>query len=222
MKLAYNTSNTQLLANLSDKEINLLFAKSITRQYAKNTVIIQEGDHGDALYILQTGRAKVYLTNENGKEIVLNTLKGGDYFGEMSLIDHQPRSASIMTLEKTNITIISSQEFEKTLLQNPAIAINLIKGLNKTLRLLTDNVRSLALMDVYGRVARVLMTCATPKVNCNDSFVIEEPMTHQDLANRVGASREMISRILKDLSKGGYIYNKGKQIVINNRLPAGY
>ncbi len=222
MKLAHNTPDAQLLENLSEEDTEQLFSKAKTYQYAKNTIIIQEGDLGDSLYILQSGRAKVYLADANGKEIVLSTLKSGDYFGEMSLIDHQPRSASIMTLEKSTITIVTSQEFEKTLMQNPAIALNLIKGLNKTLRLLTDNVRSLALMDVYGRVARVLMTCAKPKLHCSDTFVIDEPMTHQDMANRVGASREMISRILKDLSKGGYIHNKGKHIEINGRLPARY
>lgn len=222
MKLTCNTLDTQLLASLSSEDTELLFSKAKTHQYAKNTVIIQEGDLGDSLYILQSGRAKVYLADASGKEITLNTLKPGDYFGEMSLIDHQPRSASIMTLEKSSVTIITSQEFEKTLMQNPAIALNLIKGLNKTLRLLTDNVRGLALMDVYGRVARVLMTCSKPKLHCDDTFVIDEPMTHQDMANRVGASREMISRILKDLSRGGYIYNKGKHIEINGRLPARY
>jgi len=212
----------KLFDNLNQAEIDALLTNSITRQFPKNTVLIQEGDRSDALYILQSGKAKVYLANDDGKEIVLNVLKSGDYFGEMSLLDHQPRSASVMTLVSSKITIITNHDFEQTLLKNPAIAINLIKGLLKTLRLLTDNVRSLALLDVYGRVARVLMSCARPEIDDNESFIIDEPMTHQDLANRVGASREMISRILKDLSKGGYINNKGKQIVINSRLPAGY
>jgi len=100
------------------------------------------------------------------------------------------------------------------------MAINLLKNMSHTLRLLTDNVKSLALLDVYGRVARTLMISARPY---NESeLIIEEQLTHQELANRVGASREMISRILKDLSKGGYIHMENKRIVINNRLPAGY
>jgi len=211
-----------LFSGLSEDEVDVLLTHSIRRRYAKNTILIQEGDKGDALYIIRSGRVKVYLDDANGKEIVLKTMIVGEHFGEMSLLDSEPRSASIMTVEPSEFSIITRANFEKVLLQNPRIAINLMKELSHTLRVLTDNVKSLALLDVYGRVARTLMISAKPYNNSETTLIVEEQLTHQELANRVGASREMISRILKDLSKGGYIHMKGRQIVIDNRLPAGY
>ena len=215
-----NIKNIPLFSGLSDEESDFMLSHSITRRYPKNTILIQEGDIGDALYVIRSGRVKVYLGDQNGKEIILNTLGEGEHFGEMALLDNEPRSASIMTQEPSEFAVITRTVFEKALVNNPRMAINLLKNMSHTLRLITDNVKSLALLDVYGRVARTLMISARPY---NDSeLIIEEQLTHQELANRVGASREMISRILKDLSKGGYIHMENKRIVINNRLPAGY
>ncbi|MDH5256892.1 MAG: Crp/Fnr family transcriptional regulator [Gammaproteobacteria bacterium] len=209
-----------LFFGISDDDSKAILSHAIVRKYARNTILIQEGDPGEALFIIRSGRVKVYLSDESGKEIILNTLGEGEHFGEMSLLDREPRSASIMTIDSSELFVVTRDNFEKALLLNPRIAINLLKDLSQTLRFLTDNVKSLALLDVYGRVARTLMISAKP-YNEN-SMIVEEQLTHQELANRVGASREMISRILKDLSKGGYIRIEDKHIVINNRLPAGY
>ncbi len=196
-----------------------LHTHSSKRTYPKNTIIINEGDSTDSLYFIESGKVKVYLSDENGKEIIVNSHKTGEYFGELALIDNAKRSASVMTTEKSIFKIVSKAEFEKFLESHPKIALSLIKVLSQRIRNLTDNVRSLALMDVYGRVAKTLISLSEAD---GEKQVIRDKLTQQDIANRVGASREMVARILKDLTFGGYISNIDRRIVINEKLPEHY
>lgn len=207
---------TPLFSSLDASELALLSSQAVTRTFPKNSVIINEGDASDALYIMNSGRVKVFLSDEDGKEMVLNTLGPGEYFGEVAMLDNAPRSASIITLEKTCISIISKKDFEACLFRNSALAMLIIRDLAKRLRMATENVRSLALLDVYGRVARLLIQLAVEK---DGQLVVEEKLTHQDIADRVGSSREMITRILKDLRAGNYIEIEGRHITIKENLP---
>jgi CRP/FNR family cyclic AMP-dependent transcriptional regulator len=163
-----------------------------------------------------SGRVKVYLSDEDGKEVIINTQGPGEYFGELALIDEAPRSASVMTIEDSKLSIVSKRDFESCLARYPEIALRVIKGLTKRLRHLTENVKSLALMDVYGRVARTLLSLAEEQ---DGKLVVHQRLTQRDIAAMIGASREMVSRILKDLTIGGYITVDKKSITINEKLP---
>jgi len=178
-----------------------------------------EGEDAISLYVRITGGVKVSMNNEEGKEIILNSLGPGEYFGEMALIDDQPRSASIVTIENSKFLIINKPAFHHILEQRPNIAIGLLKNLSKRIRSLSDNVKSLALMDVYGRLAKMLLNMAKEK---DGRLIIEQKLTQQDIASRIGSSREMVARILKDLSNGGYISIESKRIIINEKLPKAY
>ncbi len=206
----------QLFSGLSEEELHTLKNHCVTKKYRKNTVILEKGDETKSLYIIVSGRIKVYVSGENGKEVVLNAQGPGEHFGELALLGESPRTASVVTLEDSSFLVISKPAFLDFLSNHPNIAFNLIKALVLRVMTLTEDVSSLALLDVYGRIAKMLMDTAEEQ----DEILVTEPLTQQDIANRVGASREMVSRILKDLKEGGYITNQGKRIVINKHLPA--
>lgn len=212
-------SDVSLFAELPAADIDALSKLALIKTYPKNTVIISEGDTSDSLYGVLSGKVKVYLSDDEGKEIIINMLGAGDYFGELALIDEAPRSASVMTTEECKLAVLSKSAFESVMESHPQIAIRVISGLVKRLRNLTENVKSLALMDVYGRVARTLLELAEDQ---DGRKVILQKLTQRDIASMVGASREMVSRILKDLTIGGYITIQNKTITINEKLPPGW
>jgi CRP/FNR family cyclic AMP-dependent transcriptional regulator len=191
---------------------------AVVRTVPKNTIVVTEGDRTDSLYIVVSGRVKIYVSDEAGKEIVLNQSGPGEYFGEM-VLDEGPRSASVMTLEPTQFLVIPKEDFEEFIKKSPEFALHLILKLIKRVRALTNDVKSLALMDVYGRVARMLLDLAVEK---DGKLVIEKKPTQQEMANRVAASREMVSRILTDLTTGGYIQVERDCIVIAKALPRAW
>ena len=203
---------------LSQAEIDALADGAALRMFPKNAVIVNEGDGTDSLYVILSGRVKVFLADEEGKEVTLGTQGAGEYFGEM-VLDGGPRSASIMTLEPSRFAVVSRQQFTAFLASHPDFSLRLIRKLIHRARALTNNVRSLALLDVYGRVARLLLDLA---IEQDGRRVIPERLTQQDIASRVGASREMVSLILKDLSAGGYITISGKAITVNKEPPKNW
>jgi len=200
---------------LTEGELRTLSGEGVVKTFPKHAVIVNEGDETDSLYVILSGRVKVFLSDEAGKEIVLGTQGPGEYFGEM-VLDGGPRSASVMTLESSRFAVVPKQKFREFLRTHPDFSVHLIEKLIRRTRALTDSVKSLALMDVYGRVARLLLELATEE---EGKLVINEKLTQQDIANRVGASREMISRIFKDLSSGGYITVDSRRITINRTPP---
>ncbi|GGO83303.1 putative Crp/Fnr-family transriptional regulator [Marinobacterium nitratireducens] len=212
-------SPTELFPELSPEDLHILTSNGVTRNYPKNAVLITEGDQSDSLYIILTGKVKVFLSDEHGKEVQLNIQGPGEYFGELALIDQAPRSASVMTLEPSRLAVVSKADFQRCLAEHPEIAVELIRCLVQQVRSLTEAVGNMAMKPVYERVACTLLKLATER---NNSLVIEERLTHQDIANMVGASREMVSRIMKDLSTGGYIQVRDRKIFIQEKLPAGW
>ena len=201
---------------LSEAELKALCQRAIVRSFAKNTVVVSEGDKTDSLYIVVSGRVRIYVSDDQGKEMILNQAGAGEYFGEM-VLDAGPRSASVMTLEPTRFLVVPKEDFAAFLAASPEFALHLIRKLIRRVRGLTHDIKSLALMDVYGRVARMLLELAVER---DGALVIEDRPTQQEMANRVGASREMISRIMSDLSAGGYISVETKRIVLLRKLPA--
>jgi CRP/FNR family cyclic AMP-dependent transcriptional regulator len=210
----------ELFQGLSTHELEALGSSSTSRSFPKNTVVIHENDPADSLFIIESGRVKVYCSDKNGKEFIMNTQSEGDYFGELALLDDSSRSASVRTVEKSSFCIIYKDDFNRVMEQHPNIGRKLIQNLAARVRKLTADVKSLALQDVYGRVANVLMDLAEERGD--GTLFIPEKLTQQDIADRVGASREMVARILKDLTIGDYIRFEGRHIIINSRLPAKY
>ena len=210
----------EIFEGLSEAELDALSSSSSSRSFPKNTVVIHENDPADSLFIIESGKVKVYCSDKNGKEFIMNTQGEGDYFGELALLDDSTRSASVRTVEKSSFCIIFKDDFNRVLDQHPNISRQLIRNLSARVRKLTADVKSLALQDVYGRVANVLMDLAEERGD--GTLLIPEKLTQQDIADRVGASREMVARILKDLTIGDYIRFEGRHIIINSRLPAKY
>ncbi len=208
-----------IFSGLSSTELELLEHHMVSRSFQKNTIIINEGDDANSFFIIIKGAVKIFLSNEEGKEIIINAQGPGDHFGELALLDDAPRSASVITTEKSTIGIISKEDFHHVMAKNTDLALNLIRELTRRVRLLSDNVRTLALMDVYGRVAKILLSMAQEE---DGILVINNRPTQQDIANHIGASREMVARILKDLSTGNYITIDGKRLTINEKLPDAY
>lgn len=204
-----------LFANVDDHDLARIAAASTVRTYPKNSIIITEGDVSNSLYVILSGEVKVFVSDADGRTNIINRLGPGDYFGELSLIDERPRSASIETLSKCQLSILSRQYFVSYLEANPRVAIRMLEGMGQRLRLTTDHAKDLALMDVFGRIANVLLKSAADE----DGRLITPPLTQQDIADQVGASREMVSRILKDLRAGDYISLEGKRIIINKSIP---
>ncbi len=211
-------SNVPLFASLSDDELQPIADMATTRSLPANSVVVNEGDQTDSMYIISSGRVKIYLSDEDGKEITLGISGPGDYFGEM-VLDGGLRSASVMTVEPSKFSVIQKNDLEKYLLQNPNVALAIVKQLIGRVRALSDNVRSLALLDVYGRLRKLLLDLAVEE---HGEKVIKDKITQQDLANRVGASREMVSKILKELTIGGYIQIDKKIITILKDPPKGW
>ena len=185
------------------------------RMFPKNAIIVSEGDETDSLYVIVSGRARVYVANAQGREVQLNMIGPGEYFGEVTL-DGGPRSASVMATEDCRCAVVKRSELLTLVGKEPQFALHMVRKLASRVRDLTENVRSLALMDVYGRVARLLLELAEER---EGRLCISEPLTHKDIASRVGASREMISRIFSDLTAGGYVVKENNRLVIMRKPP---
>ncbi|RZL91810.1 MAG: Crp/Fnr family transcriptional regulator [Variovorax sp.] len=211
-----SVGHDKLIANLKPS-LRALALRGMIRSYRKNSVLINEGEAGESLFVLLEGRVKVYSNDSEGREITFNTVEAGDYFAEMSL-DGGPRSASVMTLEPSVCSIVSRTSLREHLAEEPEFTLELVSQLIRRARAAIETARNMALLDVYGRVIVTLESqqgAAKP-----DAPVMLTQITHQNIASCVGASREMVSRLLKDLEKGGYIELGVKRITLLKKLPA--
>ncbi len=199
--------------------LRTLVARGELRRYRKNTVMIHEGDVGETLFVVLSGQVKAYSTDDRDREIVYGIYGPGEYIGEMSL-DGGPRSASVVTLEPVSCAVVTRQALRAHIADDPEFAFELLNRVIRRARVATDNARSLALLDVYGRLARLLNQLATD--TDGPVRVIPQRTTHQDLASRVGASREMVSKLLKDLARGGYVESVAGRMRLLKPLPNGW
>jgi CRP/FNR family cyclic AMP-dependent transcriptional regulator len=206
------------LAPLTESTLKAIAKEGVVRTFPKGSILINEGDTSESLFIVLAGRVKVYASNTAGREIVLSFFGPGEYVGEMSL-DGSPRSASVMTVEPTTCAVVTRASFREFVLAHPDFAMHLIGKLIQRVRRTTENVKSLALSDVYGRLVRLLSTLAVEREGV---MYVPEKLTQQDIAERVGASRDMISRLLKDLVGGGYLSIQDRTITIVKKPPAGW
>ena len=203
---------------LHDEVLRNIATSGVVRTFARNTVLINEGDVGDALYVILSGRVKVYSSNEAGREFVIDFHGAGEYVGEMTL-DGEARSASVMTVEPTTCAVVNRAQFRDFVLAHPDFAMHLIDRLIHRLRVTTGNLKSLALSDVYGRLARLLNTLSQ---DVDGKSIVPEKLTQQDIADRIGASRDMIGKLMKDLVAGGYLAVEDRTIAILKKLPTGW
>lgn len=212
----FQLKNFELFKQLDKKEIEDIFGHIHCRSFPKKTQIVTEGDNSHSLYFVLEGKVKIYLSDDNGKEIIVNTHQSGEFFGELGLIKSIPRTASVLTLEDSRLGIMPKADFKRCLSNYPEFAMSLLENLSTRLIEATETIRKLGLMDVYRRIAVTFLTLSE---EVNGTRIITEKLTQQNIASRVGASREMVARILKDLRAGGYISQENNQIILHKPLP---
>jgi len=200
---------------LPAKYIEQLKISGVVRSYPRHSIIINEADDTEGLYIILEGAVEIYVSSDDGKKLILNMLGPGEYFGEIAL-DGGPRSASAAASTAVKLMVVMKRQLDDFLLENPDFAVHLVHKLRARVRALTEDAKSFALLDVYGRVARFLNSKA--QIHNGRPFV-EGRHTHQEIAEFVGSSREMVTRILKDLREGGYLRIADNGMYIERELP---
>ncbi|NUZ05915.1 Crp/Fnr family transcriptional regulator [Piscinibacter koreensis] len=193
-----------------------LGAHGHSRSYRAGAILINEGDPGDAIYIVLSGRLQTYLSSEDGRDVVLADHDPGEYVGELAL-DGSPRSASVRAVSPSTCLIVRGAELRAFLVDHPEFGFHLSQKLTRMVRRLTKQVANLALKDVYGRVVYLFMETSEA---IGSERIIREKLTQQNIAERIGSSREMVSRVLKDLTAGGYVSLRDGCYVIHRRLPS--
>ncbi len=196
--------------------VRALAERGEVRRFRKGTILIHEGDTGDTVFIVLSGRVKVFSTDANDKEITFGTFGAGEYFGELAL-DGGARSASVITQQPCVCAVVTRATLLAFIAQHPEFALQLLAKVIHRLRMVTRDARNLAFIDVYGRLTGCLDQLATPQPD--GTRLIAERITHQEIASRLGCSREMVSRILKDLEVGGYVRVTDHRIVLAGKLP---
>ncbi|HEX7250850.1 MAG TPA: cyclic nucleotide-binding domain-containing protein [Burkholderiales bacterium] len=204
-----------LFASFSDEPLRMLTTVVTRRSVTRGTIIMAAGDPTDSLYIVLSGRLKVMMSDADGKEVILTILGPGEFFGEMGLIDDAPRSASVIAIEPCELLAITRRDFKKCLAENFEMSMAVMRGLVRRLREADRKIGSLALLDVYGRVARLLLDMAE---TVDGQKMVTKRLPKQDIAKMIGASREMVSRVMKDLQVGGFIEMRGSTIVLRDSI----
>jgi CRP/FNR family transcriptional regulator, cyclic AMP receptor protein len=205
-----------LFSMLTNEQATSVADSVVKRRFRRNELVVEQGKKSNALYILLTGRARVLTADARGREVILAVLQQGDYVGEMSLIDNEPHSATVRAEVQTDMLILGRAEFARCLPENSSLAYAILRGLAQRLRSADRQIESLALLDVYGRVARALLEMAQDE---GEQKIIRNKVSRQDLAKIVGASREMVSRVMKDLEDRGMIETQENGwVLIKQRL----
>ena len=202
----------------ASEHIETLAGRGVDRHYRRGALIIQEGERGDTLYIVRSGRLRAFVADAGGKELTLGFYGPGEYVGEMSL-DGGTRSASVEAAEPTLCAVITREQLLAHIAEHPDFALEMMARLIRRARLATENARSVALIDVYGRLTRLLDRLAEPP-DAQGRRTLTERLTHQQIASHLACSREMVSRLLKDLENGGYVAQRERRLVLLKTLPA--
>ena len=205
-----------LFAGFQNEQLRTLVSFVTRRSVPRAATIMAAGDPIDSLYVVISGRLKVMMGEANGKEVILSIIGPGEFFGEMGLIDDLPRSASVVSIEPCELLSVTKRDFEKCLAENFEMSKALLRGLVRRLREADRKIGSLAMLDVYGRVARLLLDMSEV---VNGQKVVTKRLSKQDIAKMVGASREMVSGVMKDLQTTGYIEVRGSTIVLRDTMP---
>jgi CRP/FNR family transcriptional regulator, cyclic AMP receptor protein len=202
-----------LLSGLDRAELARFADMTRERSYPKGSVILFEDDPGDSLFLVKNGRVKVVLIGEDGREVILGILTVGDHFGELSLIDGHPRSAHVIAMDDAQLIVLRREDFRRRVEESPRVAWALLVEISRRLRRADEQIGSLVLLDVDGRIARLLLDAAAE----SGSATIEKRLTHQTIAQMIGASRETVSRAMREFQDNGLISVQRRQISIANR-----
>lgn len=202
-----------LFKGLTPHELSRFAEVTREKSYPRGSVILFEDDPGDALFIVREGRVKVVLVGEDGREVILGVLAVGDHFGELSLIDDQPRSAHVIAMEDATLLVLRRDDFRRRVEETPAVAWALMQELSRRLRRADDKIGGLVLLDVPGRISRLLLDAALAA----GSDQLDKPLTHQTIADMIGASRETVSRAMKEFQDSGWIIVERRRIRLADR-----
>jgi CRP-like cAMP-binding protein len=202
-----------LFKGLAPHELQRFADATREKSYPRGSVILFEDDPGDALFIVRVGRVKVVLVGEDGREVILGVLGVGDHFGELSLIDDQPRSAHVIATEDATLLVLRREDFRRRVEETPAVAWSLMQELSRRLRRADDKIGGLVLLDVPGRIAQLLLDAA----DAQGGDTLTEPLTHQTIANTIGASRETVSRAMKEFQDSAWIVVEKRRIRLADR-----
>jgi CRP/FNR family cyclic AMP-dependent transcriptional regulator len=205
-----------MFGSFPEDQLRALAAMVMRRNAPRGSAIMHAGDPTDSLYIVVSGRLKVMMGEADGKEVILGILGPGEFFGEMGLVDDNPRSATVVAIEPCELLSISKRVFKKCLVENVEVALAVLRVVVRRLREADRKIGSLAMLDVYGRVARLLLDMSE---DVNGQKVVTKRLTKQDIARMVGASREMVSKVMKDLEMSGYFEVRGSTIVLRDTMP---
>jgi CRP/FNR family transcriptional regulator, cyclic AMP receptor protein len=204
-----------IFSELKDEDIARLAEVAVRRRYPKDTVVFFEKDEADTFFVIESGRIKVTILGDDGREIILSILSPGDFFGEIALLDDDPRSATAIAIEDTELLCLARADFQSVMEQNVSITLGLIKVLTARLRRANHQISTIALLDVYGRVARVILDMAREEGRrLRDGRIAFRRATHQEIANRIGTTRETVTRMFKDLERQGMIHVEGREIIL--------
>lgn len=206
-----------LFSGLTDRELEVLAISGSRRKFPSKNVVFQEGDLGEVLYIILSGRVKVLLTGKDGQEFILSFLGPGNFFGEMAILDSAPRSATVITVETCDFFLLGQKELSELLLIHPDISMKILKNLSQRLRKVSEQIRSLVMFDIYGRVGRCLLNLAEAQggVQVQGQFLVSNRPSFQELAKMVGCTRETLSRAMKALKENGCLTVTRNTISIN-------
>jgi CRP/FNR family cyclic AMP-dependent transcriptional regulator len=209
--------NVPLFSVLTETQLEVLTGVVTRRSFPRGTTIIAAGDMTDSLYVIISGRLKVMMSDDDGGEVILALLGPNEFFGEMGLLDDHPRSASVVAIEPCELLGLLKRDFKKCLAENFEMTMTVMRSVVKRLREADRKIGSLALMDVYGRVARLLLEMSE---TIDGQKVVTKKLAKQDIAKMIGASREMVSRVMKDLQTGGVIEVRGGSIFLKDNILA--
>ncbi|HLX80789.1 MAG TPA: cyclic nucleotide-binding domain-containing protein [Burkholderiales bacterium] len=205
-----------MFGSFPEAQLRALATMVTRRSVSRGSTIMHAGDPTDSLYIVVSGRLKVMMGEADGKEVILGLIGPGEFFGEMGLVDDSPRSATVVAIEPCELLAVTKRVFKKCLVENVEVALAVLRVVVQRLREADRKIGSLAMLDVYGRVARLLLDMSE---NVNGQKVVTKRLTKQDIARMVGASREMVSKVMKDLETSGYFEVRGSTIVLRDTMP---
>ncbi len=209
--------NVSIFSDLSEGALGSIERLVVEKRFHRDSIIVSQEDSGDALYVVTGGKVKVVLYGRSGREVILSIFGPGEFFGEMSLLDNQPRSANVLALEDSTLLVLERRAFAEHLQQYPRTALNILAEMSRRLRRADAVIGNLALLDVYGRVARFLRELARREgEQIGGAVVIRQRPTQQEIASMIGTSRETVSRALSEFQRRGYVEMTGKRIALRN------
>lgn len=211
-----------LFQNVEKDELDRIASLLAPRECAKDTQIVAQDERGDAMYIIAKGRVKVVLYGDNGREVILNILKASEFFGEMALLDDLPRSATVIAVEDSTVLILKREQFAEHIRKSSTTALNVMAELSRRLRRADEIIGNLATLDVYGRVAHIMIDLAKKDgEEVEEGILIRERPTQQDIASMIGTSRETVSRVLSEFQRRGFVEMRGREILLSRKFAGG-